>query len=166
MCCPCPSDRYERTGPSSARSASAVLSSMLLLLCSRHHHADTDSSEPGGGYLRFMRISSPLPSLSENIMSQDRIRSRKKTTTTAPGGYHDLKPTIWVGKQGMTETIIEEIRSQIKTRKIIKVKWLESTGLDPEVVASESGTVLLQVRGRTMVLGDAGSSPGTRSRNI
>ncbi|GEM_PF-660798 len=98
-------------------------------------------------------------------MSQDRISSRKKTSAPA-GGYHDLKPTIWVGKQGMSETIIEEIRSQIKTRKTIKVKWLESVDVDPASVAAESGTVLLQVRGRTMVLGDSGSVSGTRPRNI
>ncbi len=99
-------------------------------------------------------------------MSQDRKTVRKKTGSAAPGGYHDLKPTIWVGKQGVTTTIIEEIRSQIKVRKTIKVKWLESTGVDPEGVAAESGTILLQVRGRTMVLGDPGSHPGSRSRNI
>ena len=98
-------------------------------------------------------------------MSQDRISTRKKTSAPA-GGYHDLKPTIWVGKQGMTETIIEEIRSQIKTRKTIKVKWLESVDVDPATVATQSGTVLLQVRGRTMVLGDSGSASGTRPRNI
>ena len=99
-------------------------------------------------------------------MSQDRTKIRKKTGSPAPGGYHELKPTIWVGKQGMTGTIIEEIRSQIKVRKVIKVKWLESTGVDPDVVARESGTILLQVRGRTMVLGDSGSGSGARARNI
>ena len=99
-------------------------------------------------------------------MSQDRINTKKKTSTAPPGGYHDLKPTIWVGKQGMTETIIEEIRNQIKTRKVIKVKWLEAVEVDPAGVSRESGTILLQVRGRTMVLGDSGSSSGTRSRNI
>ncbi|PWR69999.1 YhbY family RNA-binding protein [Methanospirillum lacunae] len=98
-------------------------------------------------------------------MSQDRNSSRKKTSAPA-GGYHDLKPTIWVGKSGMSQTIIEEIKSQIKTRKVIKVKWLESVEVEPEVVAQESGTILLQVRGRTMVLGDSGSVSGTRSRNI
>ena len=98
-------------------------------------------------------------------MSQDRNTTRKKTAAPA-GGYHDLKPTIWVGKSGMSPTIIEEIRSQIKTRKIIKVKWLESVEVEPEVVAQESGMILLQVRGRTMVLGDPGSVAGTRSRNI
>ena len=99
-------------------------------------------------------------------MSQDRISSRRKTSASSSGSYHDLKPTIWVGKNGISETIIEEIRSQVKVRKVIKVKWLESTGLDPEVVARDSGTALLQVRGRTMVLGEPGLQSGSNSRNI
>jgi len=70
-------------------------------------------------------------------------------------GFHDLKPTIWVGKQGMSDTIIDEIKNQIKVRKLIKVKWLSSVEIDPESVAIQSGTKLLQVRGRTMVLGDS-----------
>ncbi len=69
-------------------------------------------------------------------------------------GFHDLKPTIWVGKQGMTETILDEIKTQIKIRKVIKVKWLSSIEIEPESVANQSRTKLLQVRGRTMVLGD------------
>jgi len=76
---------------------------------------------------------------------------KKKETNSA---FHDLKPTIWVGKQGITETIIDEIRSQVKVRKVIKVKWLASVDVDPASVALESKTKLLQVRGRTMVLGD------------
>jgi RNA-binding protein len=99
-------------------------------------------------------------------MSQDRISTRKKTTSKPSGAYHDLKPTIWIGKQGLTDTILEEIRSQVKVRKTIKVKWLESTGVDPEEIGRVSGTVLLQVRGRTMVLGESGTSSGARSRNI
>jgi len=76
---------------------------------------------------------------------------KKKQTNS---GFHDLKPTIWVGKQGITDTIIDEIRAQVKTRKVIKVKWLASVDVKPEIVATESKTKLLQVRGRTMVLGD------------
>ncbi len=98
-------------------------------------------------------------------MSQNRTVPKKKSTAS-PGGYHDLKPTIWIGKQGMTETIIDEIRSQIKVRKVIKVKWLESTGVDPEEIAGKSGTILLQIRGRTMVLGEKGSDSTSRARNI
>ncbi len=99
-------------------------------------------------------------------MSQDRINPKKKASISSPGGYHDLKPTIWVGKQGMTGTIIEEIRNQVKTRKIIKVKWSGSVDMDPAAIARESATILLQVRGRTMVLGDSSSSSGSRPRNI
>jgi len=54
----------------------------------------------------------------------------------------------------MTETILDEIKSQIKVRKVIKVKWLSSIEIEPESVATQSRTKLLQVRGRTMVLGD------------
>lgn len=99
-------------------------------------------------------------------MSQDHTYAKKKRSPGSPGGYHDLKPTIWVGRQGVTVTIIEEIRCQVKVRKIVKLKWLESTDLDPEKVAEESGTILLQVRGRTMVLGESGSVSDARSRNI
>ncbi len=70
-------------------------------------------------------------------------------------GFHDLKPTIWVGKQGMSDTILDEIKNQIKVRKVIKVKWLSSVEIDPESIATQSRTKLLQVRGRTMVLGDS-----------
>lgn len=89
-----------------------------------------------------------------------------KKKKTADNSFHDLKPTIWVGKQGITDTIIEEIRGQVKVRRVIKVKWLASTEIDPLAVASASGTILLQIRGRTMVLGDSQVYRDSRSRNI
>ena len=66
----------------------------------------------------------------------------------------DLKPTVWIGKQGCTETMIEEIVAQLKTRKMIKVKWLQSVEVDPEAVAQQARAKLVQTRGRTMVLAD------------
>jgi RNA-binding protein len=66
----------------------------------------------------------------------------------------DLKPTVWIGKQGCTETMIEEIVAQLKTRKMIKVKWLQSVEVDPEAVALQARAKLVQTRGRTMVLAD------------
>ena len=62
--------------------------------------------------------------------------------------------------------MIEEIQGQIKIRKVIKIKWLASTDLEPSMVASASGTKLLQVRGRTMVLGDYKLYNQPSSRNI
>lgn len=64
----------------------------------------------------------------------------------------DLKPTVWIGKQGCTETMIEEIVEQLKKRKMIKVKWLQNIEIDPETVASQARATLVGVRGRTMVL--------------
>ena len=64
----------------------------------------------------------------------------------------DLKPTVWIGKQGCTETMIEEIVEQLKKRKMIKVKWLQNIEIDPETVASQAKATLVGVRGRTMVL--------------
>jgi RNA-binding protein len=64
----------------------------------------------------------------------------------------DLKPTVWIGKQGCTETMIDEIVEQLKKRSMIKVKWLQNTQIDPEDVAVKAGATLVEVRGRTMVL--------------
>ena len=63
----------------------------------------------------------------------------------------DLKPTVWIGKQGCTETMIEEIISQLKKRRLIKVKWLQNTDVDPEAVAFKAKANLVEVRGRTNV---------------
>jgi RNA-binding protein len=64
----------------------------------------------------------------------------------------DLKPTVWIGKQGCTETMIDEIVEQLKKRRMIKVKWLQNTQIDPEEVAMQARATLVEVRGRTMVL--------------
>ncbi len=81
--------------------------------------------------------------------------------------YQDLKPTIWVGKRGVTSVMIDEIRRQLKDRKVIKVRWLRNTEVDPEEIAASTGAVLMEVRGRTIVLAERRSrSPGRDSRNI
>ncbi len=64
----------------------------------------------------------------------------------------DLKPTVWIGKQGCTETMIDEIVEQLKKRKMIKVKWLQNIEIDPVMVASQAQARLVDVRGKTMVL--------------
>jgi RNA-binding protein len=64
----------------------------------------------------------------------------------------DLKPTVWIGKQGCTEPIIAEVIAQLKTRKTIKVKWLQNTEVSPEELAHSTGARLIQVRGRTLIL--------------
>jgi len=81
--------------------------------------------------------------------------------------FQGLRPTVWIGKQGVTSVMIDEIRRQLKSRKVVKVRWLRNTEVDPVKVAEVAGAVLVEVRGRTLVLkerrdGSSGSSP----RNI
>ena len=78
----------------------------------------------------------------------------------------DLKPTVWIGKQGCTETMIGEIVAQLKKRKLIKVKWLQNTEVDPEDIALRAKAKLVEARGRTMVLAEkekgASATPGKK----
>ena len=81
--------------------------------------------------------------------------------------YQDLRPTVWVGKRGITNVMIDEIRRQLKDRKIIKVRWLRNTELDPAEVAASAGAVLVEVRGRTLGLSEQRRLPtGHNPRNI
>ena len=68
----------------------------------------------------------------------------------------DLKPTVWIGKQGCSETMIGEIVAQLKKRKQIKVKWLQSAEVEPEEIAARAKARLVEVRGRTLVLAEKG----------
>lgn len=81
--------------------------------------------------------------------------------------FQDLKPTIWIGKRGITNVMIDEIRRQLKDRKVVKVRWLRNTEVDPEEIAAAAGAVLAEVRGRTLVLMERRNrSPGHNPRNI
>jgi len=81
--------------------------------------------------------------------------------------FHDLKPTIWIGKRGITSVMIDEIRHQLRSRKVVKVRWLRNTEVDPGSIAASADADLLEVRGRTLVLAERRSrSAGRDSRNI
>ena len=57
-----------------------------------------------------------------------------------------------MGKQGVTPEVTEEIRSQLKVREIIKVKWLKNASIDPEAIIEGTGGVVITTRGRMMVI--------------
>ncbi|HJJ90674.1 MAG TPA: YhbY family RNA-binding protein [Methanocorpusculum sp.] len=67
-----------------------------------------------------------------------------------------MKPTIWVGKNGCTEDLVEETRRQLEARKVIKIKWLQSCDIDEEEIlalAQKTSADILSSRGRMVVLG-------------
>ena len=68
----------------------------------------------------------------------------------------DLKPTVHVGKDGITDSLIEEVKLQVKTRKVVKIRLLPASGNEKDVIAEEisqrSGAVLVDARGSIVLL--------------
>jgi RNA-binding protein len=68
------------------------------------------------------------------------------------------KPTIWVGKDGATPQIANEISRQLEKREIVKVKLLKSALKDEEArsvapkIAAQTSSTLIEVRGHTLLL--------------
>ncbi len=65
--------------------------------------------------------------------------------------------TIKVGKSGITDTVVEELRNQVKRRGLVKVGLLKSAtyeaGKDEIAteLATRAGVELVEVRGNTAV---------------
>ncbi|MDD1717791.1 MAG: YhbY family RNA-binding protein [Methanoregulaceae archaeon] len=76
-----------------------------------------------------------------------------KNGKPGPGNaMQEIRPTVWIGKSGVTPTVVQEITGQLATRNMIKVKWLRNIGVEPAAIAEKTGAILVSVRGRTMVL--------------
>jgi len=84
------------------------------------------------------------------VDKMDIIKLRSKAKT--------LEPIIRIGKKGLTEAIIEEIKKLLKKRKLIKVKMLKSVleNKDKKEVIKElvnkTNAVLIEAVGFIVVL--------------
>ncbi|WP_292391445.1 YhbY family RNA-binding protein [Methanosarcina sp. UBA5] len=71
---------------------------------------------------------------------------------------NQLSPILNVGKNGVTDTLVEELNKQIKANRLVKVRVLKSAeeGKDLKDIAEEIATAtrstVIEVRGRTVVL--------------
>jgi len=72
-------------------------------------------------------------------------------------GKH-LKPTVWLGKNGLTQTQLDEINKQLKKRRLIKVKILKSLRENIKrkelaaEIAEKTNSTLIDVVGSMVVL--------------
>ena len=68
---------------------------------------------------------------------------------------HGLEPVLQIGKGGITDSVVKEILLQLKKKKLIKIKLLQSAGdrkkLVDEIV-SKTKAVLIRSVGRVVVL--------------
>ncbi len=69
----------------------------------------------------------------------------------------ELKATVQVGKKGITPELIEEIRAQLKKRKIVKIKFLKNAERENfkdkvKEIASKVDAEIVEIRGFTFIL--------------
>jgi len=71
----------------------------------------------------------------------------------------ELDPTIHVGKEGLSEGIIEEVKAQVKRSKLVKVRVLPAADQDKDEVAEElaqrTGAKVVEPRGFPVLLCEA-----------
>ena len=69
---------------------------------------------------------------------------------------NELKPTVWVGKNGITPLLVREIKLQLAAKGYIKVKILKSIRDEFENVLiqilNETNSELVYKRGLTFIL--------------
>ncbi len=69
---------------------------------------------------------------------------------------HELDPTVYIGKAGITENIIKEMETGLETRELVKVKIQEGCELVPKNAANELAGLLgaeyVQAIGRKFTL--------------
>lgn len=68
------------------------------------------------------------------------------------------KPTVWVGKEGATQHIINEVNRQLEQHEIVKAKIHQTALKDQEAkeiatnIAAQTNSALIDIRGHTLIL--------------
>jgi RNA-binding protein len=75
-----------------------------------------------------------------------------KTRAGLKGKAQAIEVTLRVGKAGLTETLVEELKLQLKDRKLVKVRILKGEAAEiAGKLAADAGAQLVEVRGKTAV---------------
>jgi RNA-binding protein len=91
---------------------------------------------------------------------------QKKTKKELVKMGSEIDPTVHVGKEGVTEGIVEELKGQIKRKKLVKVRVLPAADMDKDAVAEElaqrTGAKCVETRGFTVLLCEASMYEGKK----
>jgi len=70
----------------------------------------------------------------------------------------EISPTVHVGKEGLKDSVAEEIKAQIKKNRLIKIKILPGAETETqemaESIAEATGNIVVDVRGGVIILTD------------
>lgn len=69
------------------------------------------------------------------------------------------KPTIWIGKNGITEEVVKEVSNQLDKNQLAKIKVLKSAlksdnAIDSlaRVLTEKTDSILIDVRGNNLII--------------
>ena len=91
----------------------------------------------------MQRIRNLAVELLNNIENQIKEKEREKSMITSKQrSYlrslaHNIDPTVYIGKAGVTENVIKEIDQCLEARELVKIKLQEGAELDAKTVANE-----------------------------
>ena len=70
----------------------------------------------------------------------------------------EIDPTVHVGKDGLKDSLYEEVKAQLKKNRLIKVKVLSNADSETKDIADElsemTDSVVVDVRGGVVILTD------------
>lgn len=69
---------------------------------------------------------------------------------------HELSPLVYIGREGLGETVLAEIDTALRTRELIKVKIVNTSELSKHEAAEQiprlTASELVQLIGKTLLL--------------
>jgi len=69
---------------------------------------------------------------------------------------HDLSPVVYIGKEGLIETVVEAIETALVAHELIKVKIVNTAKMTKneaaETIPSLTASALVQLIGKTLLL--------------
>ncbi len=88
------------------------------------------------------------------------VRNRKNITGKQrqylKGLAHPLTPLVQIGREGISEGLVEMTNRELAFRELLKVKIANNSGLEKHAAAEEltekTGSVLVQLIGKTIIL--------------
>ena len=65
---------------------------------------------------------------------------------------HALEPTVYMGKAGLTENVLQEMDDYLRAHELLKVKLQDGCVLDSNAAAEELGAEFVQAIGKKFSL--------------
>ena len=94
----------------------------------------------------------------EAISGGEGETSEKKKMKELKRRSVESEPTVWVGKNGITDALLNQISRQLEANEMVKVKVHRTSLEDEEIVgladkiADETASKVVDVRGRTFTI--------------